>query len=192
MTSTEHVVIGAGSIGAGVIRLLVDRGERVRVITRSGSGPDHPLAEKVAADAADADLVSRLTEGAGALYNCANPPYHRWTTAWPPIAAALLTAAERTGAVLTTTSNLYGYGRVTGPMTEDLPMAPNSRKGRVRARMWQDALAAHQAGRARVTEARGSDYIGPGSQSQFAERVVPKLLAGRSAQVLGDPDVPHT
>jgi nucleoside-diphosphate-sugar epimerase len=192
MSTAAHVVIGSGAIGSGVVHTLIDTGERVRVVTRSGSGPEHPLVERVAMDAADADGISRLAEGARAIYNCANPPYHRWATDWPPIGDALLTAAERSGAVLTTMSNLYGYGPVDGPMTEDTPLAATFTKGRVRADMWRTALAAHQAGRARVTEVRGSDYIGPRAQTQFAERVVPKLLAGKAAQVLGDPDAAHT
>ena len=31
--------------------------------------------------------------------------------------------------------NLYAYGPVDGPMTEDLPLRPTTLKGRVRARL---------------------------------------------------------
>ena len=192
MAAVRHVVVGAGAVGAQVAALLADRGEQVRLVTRSGSGPDHPAIGRVRADASDPDALTRLAEGASALYNCANPPYYRWDTDWPPLAAALLGAAERTGAVLAVTSNLYGYGPCPMPMTERTPLTPTARKGRVRARMWQDALAAHEAGRARVTEVRGSDYLGATAQSFVHDRVVPALLAGKTAQVLGDPDAPHT
>jgi len=37
--------------------------------------------------------------------------------------------AEQTGAGLVTVSNLYAYGRVVGPMTEDQPLVPNGHKG---------------------------------------------------------------
>jgi len=47
---------------------------------------------------------------------------------------------------LVTTGNLYGYGAVDGPMHEDLPLRPNSEKGRVRVQVWEDVLAAHRAG----------------------------------------------
>ena len=191
-SSPFQLVVGAGPIGSAVVRRLAAAGVRVRVVTRSGSGPDHPLVEKVAADAADAARLRELAQGASVVYNCVNPAYHRWTTDWPPIAAALLGAAESAGAVLVTASNLYGYGEVDRPMTEDMPLAATGTKARVRVQMWTDALAAHQAGRVRVTEARGADYVGPGSESHLGDRTIPKLLAGKNVQVLGSPDTLHT
>src|SRR4051794_267963 len=118
-----HVVVGAGPVGSATATLLAERGETVRVITRTGRGPDHPAIERIAADAADADRLSTLAGDASVLYNCANPAYHRWPTDWPPMASALLTAAERSGAVLATASNLYGYGPVDGPITATTPLA---------------------------------------------------------------------
>src|SRR5215510_4197994 len=102
-----HVIVGAGAVGSWVGRLLAERGDRVRMISRRGTGPEHPAIERVAADATQADRLTQLASGAAALYNCANPPYHRWPIDWPPLAAALLAAAERSGAVLATASNLY-------------------------------------------------------------------------------------
>lgn len=186
-----HVIVGAGPVGTATARLLAERGERVRVVTRRGTGPEHPAIERVAADAADADRLAALTEGADALYNCANPQYHTWPTDWPPLAAALITAAERSGAVLATVGNLYGYGPVDAPMTEATLLAATGVKGRVRNRMWADALAAHRAGRARVTEVRGSDYIGLGGTS-LPMMVLPKVLAGQRVFLPVAWDAPHT
>jgi nucleoside-diphosphate-sugar epimerase len=187
-----HLVLGAGPIGTAVTHQLAAQGNAVTVVSRSGRGPALPGVRRVAADAGDADALSTLAEGAAALYNCVNPAYHRWPADWPPIAAAVLTAAERSGAVLATASNLYGYGPVDGPMTETLPLAAPGAKGAVRARMFTDALAAHEAGRLRMTEVRGSDYVGPDAESHLGERVVPRVLAGRKASVLGSADQPHT
>ncbi|MEV0805077.1 NAD-dependent epimerase/dehydratase family protein [Micromonospora sp. NPDC050200] len=186
-----HVIVGSGPVGTATARLLAERGERVRVVTRRGAGPEHPAVERVAADAADADRLTALTEGADALYNCANPAYHRWPIDWPPLAGALLTAAERTGAVLATVSNLYGYGPVDGPMTEQTLLAATGAKGRVRNKMWAEALAAHRAGRARVTEVRGSDYLGAGAMS-LPMMVLPRVLAGQRVFLPVDWDAPHT
>jgi len=185
-----HVIVGAGPVGAGVARLLAERGERVRVITRRGAGPEHPSIERVAADATDAERLSALSAGAVALYNCANPSYERWLTDWPPLAAALLTAAERSGAVLAVTSNLYGYGPVSGPITDATPLGATHPKLRLRADMWREALARHQAGRLRVTEIRSSDYV---EANSILSLVLSKpILAGKRAFVPGALDVPHS
>jgi nucleoside-diphosphate-sugar epimerase len=110
------------------------------------------------------------------------------------LATALLDAAEKTGAVLVLTNNLYAYGPTDGAMTEDLPLAARTRKGRARAEVWQAALQRHKAGRVRVTEARASDFIGPDvtANGHLAGRVLPNLLRGRPVKVLGDPDAAHS
>jgi nucleoside-diphosphate-sugar epimerase len=185
-----HVIVGAGQIGSTTARMLAERGEQVRIVTRSGSGPEHPAIERIAADAGDADRLTALAEGAAALYNCANPQYHRWLSDWPPLAAALLTAAERTGGLLVIMGNLYGYGPVSGPITEATPLAAGHPKLRLRAQMWQDALAAHQAGRIRATEVRASDYIQANSVLSYG--LGRPLLAGRRAYSPAPLDVPHT
>ncbi|MFG1911561.1 NAD-dependent epimerase/dehydratase family protein [Kribbella sp. NPDC048928] len=183
-----HVVVGAGAVGGAVARLLLARGEQVRVITRSGSGPDG--AERVAADAKSG--LTQYVEGASAIYSCAGPPYDKWTTEWPPLNAALIAAAEASGAVLVSTGNLYGYGPVDGPITEDLPLRPNTVKGQVRVQLWNDALEAHKAGRIRTAEVRGSDYLGAGAVSPFSVTVLPKVIAGKRGVMPGDLDAPHS
>jgi len=189
---SKHIVVGAGPIGTATSLLLAERGEEVVVVTRSGSGPTHPAITRTTADASSSATMADLATGAVAIYNCVNPAYHRWPIDWPPIAGALLAAAEQSDAVLVTVSNLYAYGPVSDPMTEDLPLAAQGPKGRTRAQMWRDALAAHDAGRVRATEVRGSDYVGPGAQSHLGERVVPRLLAGKDVTVMKSADTAHT
>ncbi|GAA4071907.1 NAD-dependent epimerase/dehydratase family protein [Actinomadura miaoliensis] len=189
----KHVIVGAGQVGGHLVDLLVREGHDVTVVTRSGSGPDG--VRKVAADAADRERLTEVTRGADVLYNCMNPRYHEWAAVWPPVSASLLGTAEDTGAALVTLGNLYGYGPVDVPMTEDLPLAATDTKGRIRARMWKDMLASHRAGRARVTEVRGSDFYGPGSSDQAyigTDRFVRPLLAGKRVPFLSDPDIPHS
>jgi hypothetical protein len=147
------------------------------MVTRRGIGPEHPAIERVAADATDAGRLSDITKGAAALYNCANPQYHTWLTDWPPLAASLLAAAERTGATLTVAAPLYGYGPVHAPMTAETPLAATHPKLRIRADMWRDALAAHEAGRIRAVEVRASDYIE--ANGLISDGFGKQLLAGK-------------
>jgi nucleoside-diphosphate-sugar epimerase len=188
-----HVIVGKGPVGSTTAAELAARGHSVRVLSRSG-GPSTGTVEHRQVDAADADAVTAATRGAAALYNAVNPAYHRWPTDWPPVAAALLTAAERTGSVLVTMSNLYGYGRPSGPMTPDTPLAATDTKGLVRIRMWREALAAHEAGRVRVTEARAADFVGPQvpAGGTHLGRQLTAIRKGRRAWVIGDPDAPRT
>jgi nucleoside-diphosphate-sugar epimerase len=181
-TPSTHVIVGSGPVGTSTASLLADLGHRVCVITRSGSGPTH-----------NAAALTTATAGAAAIYNCVNPPYHRWPTDWPPLANAMLAAAESSGAVLVIMGNLYGYGPTTRPMKESDVLASTGVKGGVRTKMWRDALAAHESGRIRATEVRASDFIGPEVlNSHLGERVIPKLLKGKGVQVLGNPDMVHS
>lgn len=117
-------------------------------------------------------------------------------TDWPPVAAATRGAAEATGAGLVIIGNLYGYGWVEAPMTEDAPLRPAGHKGAIRADMWTEALARHASGRVRVTELRSSDYFGPGTTprtSYLNDVICDALLAGRPPSVpIGRPDAPHS
>lgn len=163
------------------------------MVTRSGRPPE-PGIEHVALDAAHPERLTGAVRGAAAVYGCAAPPLHRWTTDWPPLASSLCTAAEATGAVLVMLGNLYGYGPVDRPLTEDLPLAATGHKGRVRAAVWEQARTLHEAGRIRAVEVRASDFFGPGvtDGGHLASRVVPRLLDGKAVTVLGDPDTPHS
>lgn len=187
-----HVIVGAGAIGSLTARQLALRGETVRIISRRGRGPSAPGIEPVAADAADAAKLTELTKGATALYNCANPLYYNWLTDWPPIAASLLKAAGANDAVLIITGNLYGYGQVDGPITEHTPLAATHPKLQVRRQMWEEALAAHDSGKVRVTEARASDYIGVDANSGLCDIVLSRTAKGKSAMAFGDVDAPHS
>jgi nucleoside-diphosphate-sugar epimerase len=192
---TTHLVVGAGPVGAALAHRLSQAGRTVRVVTRSGGGPDLPRVQRIALDATNAPALADAARGVGVVYNCANPgPYPAWERGWPPLAKSVLHAAESAGAVLVSLGNLYGYGPVDGPMTRNRPLAPSSTLGEVRARVWQEALAAHQAGRVRVTEARASDYIGPTVPESHGllPTYAASTLAGKTASVLADPDQPHT
>ena len=190
---STQLVVGAGPVGSEVARLLAADGHDVVVVTRHGSGPQMPGVRLVATDAASVDALLLAAPEASAIYNCASPEYHRWAQDWPPLAAAMLAYAEHTGAVLAICSNLYGYGPVNGPMSEALPFAATGTKGRVRAQMWLDAKAAHDAGRIRATEVRGSDYICASENSLIgSSRVVPRILGGKSVSLLGSVNAEHT
>jgi len=185
------VIVGAGATGAAVARVGLERGAEVVMVTRSGSTAGLQGVKPVRGDATNAEFLSGAAKGATVLFNCANPAYHRWLTDWPPLAASLLAAARHSGAVLATLSNLYAYGAPSQPMRPTDPLLSTLPKAKVRAKMWSDALAAHERGEIRATEVRASDFIGSGSQSLF-EQSKPSLLKSKTVSVIGNPDMAHS
>jgi nucleoside-diphosphate-sugar epimerase len=172
-----HVIVGAGAVGQGVARELASTGHEVLVVSRSGRAPAVDGVRAATLDATDAAALTAVARGADVLYNCANPAdYTHWAREWPPLAASLLQAASDSGAGYVIMGNLYGYGPVSGPIRPDLP------------------LAAHRAGRVRVTEARASDFVGPdsGANSHLGDRVIPRILAGKKVRAFAAADQPHS
>jgi nucleoside-diphosphate-sugar epimerase len=190
--SIIHVVIGSGTVGTNLAKRIGATGERVLLLSRSINRPELENVKRVKADAASLSSLISAAPKADYIYNCANPPYNKWAEEWPPINTALIELAKKTGAVLVTCSNLYGYGPYNGVLTEDLPLNATWKNGRVRAEMWLDLKKLHDAGDIRTTEVRGSDYIAASDQSRMGDRVVLRLKKGKSVQLLGELDKLHT
>ncbi len=194
MTTPQHVVLGGGTIGTTIAEQLVAAGERVRLVSRSGRNPGVAGVETAAADLTDAAAVRAVAAGAQVAYFACQPAYTDWPKGFPPLAEGVLGGLAGAGTRLAVVDNTYMYGPTGGrPMSEDLPYAATTRKGVARARLAERFMAAHAAGDVPVVIARASDYFGPrGASSSVGDRFFPPLLAGKSVQVLGDVDAPHS
>ena len=193
MDAVDHVVLGAGAVGLAIAEALVRRGESVRVVNRSGLRAPMAGVQSVTGDITDPVFAASAATGARVIYQALNPPYHRWAQEFPGLQAAAIATAQAAGARLVVMDNVYMYGRADGrPFTEDRAYNPHTRKGRVRAAMARDLMAAHDAGRVQVTVGRASDFFGPraGTQSLIGDWVIPPALAYKPASVIGDPDMP--
>ncbi len=167
-----QVVFGAGPIGRSVVSELSDRGSRVRVVNRSGVSDLPHEVDVVTGDASNSEFASKACEGASVVYFILNPPYTSWPELFPPLQQAVLQGASAAGARLVAMENLYGYGPVSGSLTEKLPLAATGKKGRTRARMANELMEAHKAGRVEVAIGRASDFFGPyGLVSHVGERL---------------------
>ena len=190
-----HVVFGTGQVGNALAAHLAGLGLAVRAVSRSRPATLADGIDWRAADVSDPEAATDAAKGASVVYQCVNAPYTQWPELFPLLQQGVLAAAERTGALLVALENLYGYGPTGGrPMTEDLPLAATTVKGRTRAGMTAELLAAAEAGRVRLAIGRASDFFGPGvtQGSTLGERVFGNALAGRRADFIGNPDLPHT
>jgi len=195
MSEPLHVILGAGPVGTWIANALTARGERVRLVSRSGRRPElvRESVEVLAADLSDPARAMPAATGAAVVYQALNPPYHRWHELFPGLQAGALAAARANGARYVSIDNLYMYDSSDGPIREDTRISPRSRKGELRARMAAEVLAAHEHGDVHAAILRSSDYYGPGVLgSALGDRVFPPILAGKPGEALGALDVPHS
>ena len=191
---TRHVVFGTGQVGRVVAEQLSQRGVEVVAVNRNGEGQVRG-ARVVGGDATDPAFTTRAAAGAAAVYFCLNAMhYDRWVEEFPPLQRAVLEAAKTAGARLVVLDNLYAYGPTGGrDLVESLQARPTSAKAATRAAMTTELLDAHHAGHLEVAIGRASDYLGPGAtRSALGESVFGAALTGRTAQVMGNPDQPHS
>jgi nucleoside-diphosphate-sugar epimerase len=194
--SENHVIFGTGPLGQAVMLALLKRGKTIRMVNRSGKRPaDVPASVEISGgDAYSTDFTRAITKGTAVIYQCAQPAYHQWVSQFPPLQAAILEGAAANGAKLIVGENLYMYGDTNGkPLTEELPYAAQTRKGKVRGEMANALLEAHRLGKLRVAMGRGADFYGPGVRgSSLGERAIIPLLQGKPAEVTAALDIPHT
>lgn len=176
-----------------VLRELQRRGRTPRLVSRTGRAPVPTGVDVVAADMADLRSAVEACRGASVVYLCAAPAYGDWPEAWPPLMHGAIEGAIAAGARLVFGDNLYMYGSVDGPLHERLPNAARGPKGLTRAIVASTLIEAHRSGKLQAAIARASDFYGPGvTSSALGEQVFGRALRGRPANLLGNPDVPHT
>lgn len=193
-TTPLHVVLGAGPAGTAIAAELAQRGLRVRHVSRSEIPVGDNRIERVTADLSTPDAAIEATEGASVVYHAINVPYHQQVALLPGITTAILTATARHHARLVVLDTLYPYGEADGEaITEQTPWAATSRKGRLRAELDRQYLAAHQGGAAGVVLGRAADFFGPGVlSSTLGGAFFPGALTGGKVLGLGDLALPHS
>jgi nucleoside-diphosphate-sugar epimerase len=189
-----HVVFGVGQVGLTLAARLAAMGIAVRTVSRHRPASLTEGVEWRAADATDLEAATDAAKGASVVYQCLNAPYTQWPQLFPTLQRSVLAAAERTDALLVTMENVYGYGPTGAAcMTEELPLAATTSKGRTRAAMTAELLAAAEAGRVRIAIGRASDFFGPGvRESNLGAQVFGNAVAGKRADIIGNPDLRHT
>lgn len=196
---TKAAVIGArGQIGRLLVEELRRRGWAVVAIERSSGGAAGGYAagvERCPVDAGDVEALTRALAGCDVAYSVLGLPYRAdvWEAQWPPLMAGVAEAARRAGSRLVYLDNLYGYGRVEGPITEETPLRPVSRMGRARAVTAEQLLQ----GETPVVIGRAADFVGPGAVASSAgAQVFGPVVRGtgpvRRVPWLGDPRRLHS
>ncbi|ALE06746.1 epimerase [Arthrobacter sp. ERGS1:01] len=186
------VVTGAGPVGWNVATQLAQAGQRVRVLTRSGSGPDHELIERRRVDVSEPAALSQALEGADAVFHCIHGSKYSaeaWRRELPDAEQTVLAAAGGAGAVVVFPESLYSYTTPETGMVETGPRDAQGGKRGIRTAL----LAARQASATPTVSVAASDFFGPRVRTAHAgDRMVPLVLAGKRVQVVGSATIPHS
>lgn len=190
--NTLKIVTGAGPVGWTVATQLADAGHRVRVLTRSGTGPEHPLIELRRVDAGNQAELAPAMAGAAAIFHCIHGSSYDtevWRRELPGAEAVVLAAAGEAGAVAVFPESLYSYSSPEQPMLESSGRLAGGGKRGVR----RDLLAARAASATPTVSVVAADFFGPRVRvSHAGERMVPRLLAGKRVMVVGSAGQPHS
>jgi nucleoside-diphosphate-sugar epimerase len=196
-----HTILGAGGVIADTLTPeLTSRGIPVRLVSRqpkiSLSGTSLPGTTTLAADLTDAGQALEAISGSSVVYLCVGLPYNYsiWRQQWPRIMDNTISACQKTKARLIFFDNVYMYGKTDGPMTEETPYDPSSRKGDLRARLATQVMSEVRKGNIVASIARAADFYGPGSGKTSVPNIMvfQRLIKGQRAQWLVNASVPHS
>jgi nucleoside-diphosphate-sugar epimerase len=190
-----HTILGAGGpVANALTRELQNHNDTIRLVSRRPVDITGDNITWKKADLLNYDEVLEASLGSKVIYLCAGLVYDAeiWRVQWPVIMQNVINVVKATGARLIFFDNIYMYGLVNGPMTEDTPNRPVSKKGKIRAGIADLIMNEVKAGNINATIARAPDFYGTNSMnSSFDMMVLDKYSKKESAQLLGDPKKLH-
>jgi nucleoside-diphosphate-sugar epimerase len=189
-----QTILGAGgAIGNELTKELLRARQPVRLVARNPK----PVAgaEIVSADISNLDQTVKAVAGSTVVHLVVGLKYdHKlWRELWPRIMSNAIEACKRANAKLIFFDNVYMYGKVSGPMTEETPFHPCSKKGEVRAEIATALLNEMKTGKLTAMIARSADFYGyKGKTSVPNVLVFDRLAKGGTALWLANDSVRHS
>jgi len=190
----QTILGSGGSISQWLVPALTAHTGHIRLTGRNPK-PYTGKEELFSADLLDAERTSAAVEGSETVYLLAGFQYdvRVWKASWPKVMDNVIEACMKHKAKLVFLDNVYMYGLVKGPMTEDTPYNPCSRKGEIRASIANRLMEESSKGNLNALIARSADFIGPGAVNTFMHPMIfLKLKEKKSATWLCNDKVKHS
>src|SRR6476469_1855101 len=191
-----QTILGVGgSIGSELAKELPNYTDKIRLVSRN---PKRVNAndELVAADLTNATAVAAAVKDSEVVYLLAGLQYKLkvWQQQWPVIMNNVIEACKQHNAKLVFFDNIYMYDKDSlSNITEEAPLNPPSKKGRVRDAIAQKLLNEAHAGNINALIARSADFYGPNvGSSVLNETVYKNLKKGKKAQWMVDATKVHS
>lgn len=180
----QTILGSGGAIGTPLAKELKAYTQQIRLVARNPkqvNGDD----ELFPADLTSAAQVDKAVAGSEVVYLTVGLEYNIkvWRRDWPLIMKNVIDACLKHDARLVFLDNVYVYAPEAIPhMTEASPVAPSSKKGKVRMALLQMILQAIREHGLKALIARSADFYGPGiKNSPLGITVLDKFRKGQKA-----------
>ncbi len=181
-----QTILGAGgAVGVELAKALREYTNEIRLVSRNPKAvnPDDQL---VPADLTNSDEVLKAVKGSEVVYLTVGLPYNTkvWQRQWPLIMENVINACKQVNAALVFFDNIYMYDpNYLSFMTEETPINPVSKKGRVRNLIANMLINEMEKGELRAVIARSADFYGPSikNTSVLTETVFNNFSKGKKA-----------
>ncbi|MEN8247325.1 MAG: NAD-dependent epimerase/dehydratase family protein [Bacteroidota bacterium] len=192
-----QTILGAGgAIGRELAKSLTDYTTDIRLVSRNPAKVNE-TDQRFSADLTDKDETLKAVEGSEIAYLTIGLPYNHkiWASTWPVIMNNVIEACKLHDCKLVFFDNIYMYDPAyLGNMTEETPLKPVSKKGKVREEILSMLLREVESGNLTALVARCADYYGAGIKqtSMLTETVFNNMAQGKAPNWMGPLDCKHS
>lgn len=192
----QTILGSGGAIGTELAKALTQFTTNIRLVSRNPEKVN-TTDELVSADLLNPDAVQKAVKGSSIVYVTVGFPYSFkvWQDSWPKFMENVINACKANNSKLVFFDNIYMYDKdhLNG-MTEDTPINPPSKKGKIRAEIAQMIWNQVEAGELTALIARSADFYGPSIKqtSMLTEMVFKKLALNQKANWLVSADQKHS
>lgn len=192
----QTVLGSGGAIGVELAKALKNYTDEIRLVSRHPEKVN-PTDEIMAADLMNHEEVRKAVQGSSVVYVTVGFPYSVkvWKNSWPKFITSVIHACEEFQSRLVFFDNIYMYDQdYLNDLTEDTPVNPSSKKGKIRAEIAKMIMDEVAAGKLTALIARSADFYGPKIKktSVLTETVFGPLSTGKRAMWMGSVDFKHS
>ncbi len=191
-----QTILGSGGIiGIELAKNLPKHTNKIRLVSRNPKIVNQSN-ELFPCDLTDTEQVKEAVKGSDIVYLTVGLDYNLkiWEESWPKIMRNTIDACAFHNCKMVFFDNVYMYDKDhLDNMTEDTPINPPSKKGKVRAEISEMMMNAWERNTISGLIARAPDFYGPNNdKSMLMISVHDNFKSGKKANWLGKIDCKHS
>lgn len=173
----QTILGSSGIIGKELAKSLPQYTNKIRLVSRDPKKVNESD-ELFKANLLNAEETLKAVDGSEVVYLTVGLPYDAnvWRKQWPPLMRNVIDACKKNNSKFVFFDNVYSYGKITGWMTEESPVKPDSEKGKARAKLNKMIIDEVKQGNLKAIIAKAADFYGPETLTSFVNIMVFETL----------------